>query len=99
MAYSTFLDVKSYNNGQLSGARLPYRLGSNTTTIVTSSAVGTEFGGPAGTIAGFIVGFIVGLGTSAGEIIYDGWNNNVMPMINQGVYEINNNHGYSNFHP
>ncbi|WP_413614223.1 RHS repeat-associated core domain-containing protein [Flavobacterium sp. N2013] len=95
MGYSTFLDVKSYYNGQLSGARLSYRLGSNTATIVTSSAVGTEFGGPVGTIAGFVVG----LGTSAGEIIYDGWNNNVMPVINQGVYEINNNHGYSNFHP
>jgi hypothetical protein len=51
--------------------------------------------GPVGTLAGFVVG----LGTIAREIIYDGWNNNVMPVINQGVYEINNNQGYSNFHP
>lgn len=94
-AYNTYSDVRDYNNGKLSGARLSYRLGGTTATIGTSTLVGTEAGGPMGTLAGFVTG----LGTAAGEIIYDGWNNTVMPSINQGTYSINNEHGYSSFHP
>jgi hypothetical protein len=94
-AVTVYNTISDYNDPNVSSARFSYRLGSTAATIGTSSAVGTEFGGPWGTVAGFVVG----LGTSAGEIIYDGWNNTVMPVINQGTNYINNNHCYSNFHP
>jgi hypothetical protein len=90
-AYNTISD---YYDPNVSSVRFSYRLGSTAASIGTSAAVGFEFGGPPGTLAGFIMG----LGTNAGEIIYDGWNNTIMPVINQGVYTINNG-GYANFHP
>ena len=93
--YNTGSDIYDYNNGNLSGARLSYRLGSTAASIGASSAVGGEFGGPWGVVAGFVAG----LGFTAGEMAYDGWNNTILPCINQAAYQINNNQGWTNFHP
>jgi hypothetical protein len=94
-AYNTYNDINDYSNGNLSGARLSYRLGGTAAGIGTSAVIGGEFGGPWGAVAGFLVG----AATSVGEFIYDGWNNSVMPVINQGTYQINNNQAWTNFHP
>ena len=93
--YNTYSDVRNYNNGQLSGERLSYRLSGTIASIGTATAVGSAGEPGLGTIAGFVVG----LTSSVGEMVYDGWNNTVMPAINQGTYEINNNQAWTNFHP
>ena len=93
--FETSSNIFDYGSGEISGASLSYKLGTTAASIGTSSAVGTEFGGPWGAAAGFIVG----LGSAAGEIIYNGWNNTILPSISQGTSQINNNHAWTNFHP
>jgi RHS repeat-associated protein len=93
--FNTGSDIYAYNNGNLSGARLSYRLGSTAASIGTSIAVGLEWGN----VWGGLVGFVVGSASSVGELIYDGWNSSVLPVISQGTYQINNNYGWTNFHP
>ena len=88
-------DIYDYSTGEISSARLTYKLSTTVASAGAGALAGTEFGGPIGTA----VGFLGGLTSTAGEMIYDSWNNTILPVISSASYQINNNHAYSNFHP
>ena len=96
--YFAGCDINEYNEDKISGARLTYRLSSTVASIGTSAGVSASAGSEGGPL-GVLAGFFVGIASSVGEMVYDGWNNTVIPVINQGTYEINNNQGWTNFHP
>jgi len=73
------------NPNKISWGRFGYRTTGTLTSIVGSTVIGTEFGGPWGAVAGGMIG----LSFAAGEQVYDGYNYSVNE-ISTGVANYEN---------
>lgn len=83
--YSAASDIASYQQGEISGKKLAFRLTGTAASafapMVYGAAVGTEAGGPGGTLIGIGVGFAFGVTEYSYPKIIKG--------INLSIFEIN----------
>jgi hypothetical protein len=81
-------DGVEYMNGEISGYRFTFRMGSTATSTVVGMTVGTELGGPYGFVAGTVIGVGAGVTESAWDIWYPQFKSSVNSFYNTIINNI-----------